>query len=144
MSDTCTVLSTLKRHGIRPTPTRRSVLHVFQQAFCALSGSEIEGQLPADTDRITLYRTLRTFEEKTLIHRIVDYSETIRYALCHAPTATVGLDHVHLKCVACQRIFCLPQVAVPPIPASAQYQVVRSDYLLSGVCTQCQPDHPAE
>ena len=144
MASTCTLLSTLRYYSIRSTPIRRAVLQVLQQACCALSGSEIEVDLPAGTDRITLYRTLRTFEDKRLIHRIMDYSEIVRYALCPVPMATVGLDHVHLKCVACQRIFCLPQVAVPPVPLLEQYQVVRIDYLLSGICAKCRPNHSAE
>jgi len=60
------VLLALSRHAIRHTPVRQAVLEVLLQSSFALSGAEIEKQIPTIADRITLYRTLRTFEEKSL------------------------------------------------------------------------------
>jgi Fur family ferric uptake transcriptional regulator len=132
------MLLLLRRHAIRPTPVRLGVLAVLCQSPFALSGAEIEPQLTQLLGRVTLYRTLQTFEQKGLIHRVVDHSETVRYALCsHAP-ATGPIDYVHFKCVACQRFYCLTQVVVPTLILPGVYQVVRGDYLLSGVCEQCQ------
>lgn len=137
------VLLTLRRHAIRPTLVRRAVLEVLWHSPFALSGTEVEKQLPLELDRITLYRTLRTFEEKGLIHRVIDDSETVRYAVCPvSPTPSAPTDHVHFKCTACRHIYCLSQVAVPTVVLPGKYQATRGEYLVSGVCEQCQPSAP--
>ncbi|MBT2557904.1 transcriptional repressor [Hymenobacter sp. ISL-91] len=132
---------TLSQHGLRQTPVRRGVLEVLAGAAFALSGSEIEQQLPAGTDRITLYRTLKSFEESGLIHRVIDSSDVVRYAACSIEcSAEAHFDnHVHFKCTTCQHIYCLNQVAIPAVTLPAQFQAVSRDYLLAGVCRECQP-----
>ncbi|NVO31976.1 Fur family transcriptional regulator [Hymenobacter lapidiphilus] len=135
------LVRTLSQHGLRQTPVRRSVLQVLADAAFALSGSEIEQQLPAGTDRITLYRTLKSFEESGLIHRVIDSTDVVRYAACSIEcSAKAHFDnHVHFKCTICQHIYCLNQVAIPAVTLPAQFQVVSRDYLLAGVCRECQP-----
>ena len=55
------------------------------------------------------------------------------------PAATpLPADHVHLKCLVCQHLYCLPQVPVPAVPEASGYRITRRDCLLSGVCAQCQ------
>ena len=136
------VFAALLRHSVRPTAVRRAVLDILFQSPFALSGAEIEQQLPLDSDRITLYRTLRTFEAKGLAHRVIDHSETVRYAVYReAPPATdAAANHVHFKCLACQRTYCLSQVMLPTVVVPAHYQAVRGDYLISGICEWCQPE----
>ncbi|MBC8082148.1 MAG: transcriptional repressor [Hymenobacter sp.] len=139
MSTDSVLSATLRQHLVRPTRVRRAVLAILGSSPFALSGAEIEKQLLPTTDRITLYRTLRTFEQQGLVHRVVDHSETVRYAACPDPTRA-ATDHVHFKCRACHRIYCLSHVAVPVVALPGQYRVERGDYLLSGVCERCQPD----
>ncbi|AII52518.1 Fur family transcriptional regulator [Hymenobacter sp. APR13] len=132
---------TLSKHGLRQTPVRKAVLQVLSEATYALSGGEIEQLLPPDTDRITLYRTLKSFEESGLIHRVIDASDIIRYASCSIEcSAQAHFDnHVHFKCTACQHIFCLNQVAIPAVTLPAKFEAQTRDYLLSGTCRECQP-----
>lgn len=132
------VLLALSRHAVRRTPVRHAVLGILLRSPFALGQAEIEQQLLLASDRITLYRTLRTFEEKGLIHRVLDHSETVRYAACAGPAAVAS--HVHFKCTACEHIYCLRQVAVPAVVLPGQYRAVRGDYLLLGVCDRCQPE----
>lgn len=141
MPSTDRVAQTLTRHALRQTPVRRAVLHILVDSPFALSGSEIELQLPPNTDRITLYRTLKSFEESGLIHRVIDSSDVIRYAFCSIEcSAQAHFDnHVHFKCTACQHIYCLNQVAIPAVTLPDKFQVVSRDYLLAGVCRECQP-----
>ncbi|OGX82411.1 hypothetical protein BEN47_18565 [Hymenobacter lapidarius] len=133
------VLLALRQHAVRPTRVRRAVLAVLLRSPFALSGTEIEVQLRPLSDRITLYRTLCTFEQTGLIHRVVDHADTVRYAACSNPTARAATaDHVHFKCTACRHIYCLNQVPVPAVELPSPYRVERSDYLLSGICAGCQ------
>ena len=133
--------ATLARHDLRQTPVRRAVLNVVAASPFALSGTEIEEQIGTDVDRITLYRTLRTFEEKGLVHRVADNTDTIRYAACSIEcSAEAHFDnHVHFKCTSCQHIYCLSQVAIPVVTLPARFQATSRDYLLAGTCRECQP-----
>jgi Fur family ferric uptake transcriptional regulator len=135
------IAQTLSKHGLRQTPVRKAVLQVLSEATYALSGGEIEQLLPPDTDRITLYRTLKSFEESGLIHRVIDASDVIRFAACSIEcSAQAHFDnHVHFKCTACQHIFCLNQVAIPAVTLPAKFEAQTRDYLLSGTCRECQP-----
>lgn len=131
----------LKRHGLRLTPTRRAVLQVIAASPFALSGHEVEQQLCPDTDRITLYRTLKSFEESGLVHRVRDLTDIIRYAACSIEcSAQAHFDnHVHFKCTACEHIYCLNQVAIPAVALPDKFEAQSRDYLLAGVCRECQP-----
>ena len=133
------VLLTLRHHAVRRTAIRQSILGALLHSPFALSRTEIEQHLAFD--RVTVYRTLRTFEEKGIVHRIIDHSETVRYAAAGVNAAVPALanDHVHFKCTACQHIYCLSQVPVPAVSLPSTYHVVRRDHLLSGICGQCQP-----
>jgi len=138
------VLLTLRHHAVRLTAIRQHVLEALLQSPFALSRTEIEHHLVLD--RVTVYRTLRTFEEKGIVHRIVDHSETVRYAAACPDAAAPALanDHVHFKCTTCQHIYCLSQVPVPAVTLPDAYQVLRSDHLLSGICGQCQPPRASD
>lgn len=135
------IAQTLTRHGLRQTAGRRAVLQVLAESPFAMSGSEIEERLEPGMDRITLYRILKSFEENGLIHRVVDTSDVVRYAACSIEcSAHAHFDnHVHFKCSTCRHIYCLPQVTVPAVALPARFEVSTRDYLLGGVCRDCQP-----
>ena len=135
------IAQTLTNHGLRQTPVRRAVLQTLAESPFALSGSEIEQQFGPGTDRITLYRTLKSFEENGLIHRVIDSTDVIRYAACSIEcSAQAHFDnHVHFKCTACQHIYCLNQVAIPAVTLPDKFEALTRDYLLAGVCRACQP-----
>lgn len=135
------IAQTLTNHALRQTPVRRAVLQVLVESPFALSGSEIEQQLSPSTDRITLYRTLKSFEENGLIHRVIDSTDIIRYAACSIEcSAQAHFDnHVHFKCTTCQHIYCLNQVAIPAVTLPDKFEATTRDYLLAGVCRACHP-----
>jgi len=138
------IAQTLRASTVRLTASRRAVLEVLLAAPFALSGTEIEQRVPMRLDRATLFRTLRLLEQKQLIHRVLDYTETVRFAAAPAlrtaqPAPALPSEHVHLKCTVCQHLYCLPHVPVPAVPEAGGYLVTRRDCLLSGVCERCQP-----
>jgi Fur family ferric uptake transcriptional regulator len=131
---------TLTRHDLRPTPTRRAVLQAFSGKPYALTGAEIEQELGSGTDRITLYRTLKAFEQQGLLHRVADETDVVRYAACSiecSPGAHFD-NHVHFKCEVCHRTYCLSQIAIPGVTLPGRFTAQRRDYLLWGTCGQCQ------
>lgn len=131
----------LLSHGVRATPMRVAILHVLVDSAFALSGHEIEQLLPPPIDRITLYRALKSFEAKGLIHQVLDPSSVIRYAACSIECSSHGHfdNHVHFRCTSCQRIYCLKQVPIPSVQLPPRFEVHTRNYLLVGTCRACQP-----
>lgn len=129
----------LEQHSLRKTVVRKEVLSIFLQAAGkALSNSDIEketGQL----DRITLYRTLRTFEEKGIIHKAIDGSGTPKYALCSTNCSTHGHqdEHAHFHCQICGKTVCMNEIAMPDINLPSGYKIDQTHLVLSGTCKDC-------
>ena len=123
---------------ITPTAMRLLVLEVLQQQPAALSLADVE-QLLGHADRITVHRTLKTFTDKGLVHRIEDGSGAIKFALCEPgcmPEQHQDL-HVHFFCTQCRETSCLPTVAVPTIPLPGAFQVQETSLVMKGLCERC-------
>ncbi len=132
------IIDLLKEHRLRITQTRQQVLSQFLAAGNhALANADIESQLE-DIDRITLYRTLKTFEESGLIHGTVDAKGKQKYALCTDCDEHHHSDnHPHFHCSVCGQTTCLETVGVPPVKVPTGYQVSDLQIVLSGVCIRC-------
>ena len=59
----------LKNFKLRSTPNRQEILELFLQRNYALSHGDIEKEIDSQLDRVTLYRTLKTFLDRGLIHK---------------------------------------------------------------------------
>lgn len=133
------IVHLLKSNQLRQTQVRIDVLQTFLNANQAYGQGDLEAQFP-DTDRITLYRTLKTFEQKGIIHQAVDGSGKMKYALCkHDCSEGEHLDHhAHFHCTVCQKTTCLDGVVVPNIQLPKNYLLEQSHLVLSGRCEACQ------
>jgi Fur family transcriptional regulator, ferric uptake regulator len=129
----------LKRHSLRTTPVRLDVLEYFRSAGKALSHADLEQHFTKDYDRVTIYRTLNTFLESGLLHKIPDDSGSAKYALCHeaCDTHQHADDHVHFKCHVCGSIECLHSSHIPGVSVPEGYTVRSANLLLEGTCSQC-------
>jgi len=127
----------LKQHGLRKTTTRLQILSAFIQSTRALHHGELESQLP-DIDRITLYRTLKSFEESGIIHKALDSTQQQRFALCtdscsHEEHAH---DHIHFHCTQCDQTMCLDEkVPTPRLPQG--FHIHATHFAVDGICPQC-------
>ncbi len=113
----------LKDFQLRSTPGRQEVLQIFLKNSYALSHGDIEREMPLDFDRVTLYRTLKTFLDN---------------ALCNNNCSTAGHhhNHVHFKCTICGQTSCL-EVEIPGIKLPKGYKPVESNLLIQGTCQHC-------
>lgn len=131
----------LKKYKLRNTQIRRSVIEIFQSQSHALSHQIIERELDSKFDRVTLYRTLKSFEEVGLIHRVANDQDRIEYALCGTSCANHSHkhvdNHVHFKCNECAKTFCLEQTHIPKVELPEKYRVDDYQMLLTGVCGTC-------
>jgi len=133
-------IADLLKHGkLRTTATRKLVLQEFLAAGNqALTSNEIEKKFE-DLDRITLYRTLKTFEEAGLIHQAVDVSGKSKYAICSDSCTTHNHEdhHAHFYCKKCEKTVCIDTIKIPIIQLPANYQLEDKQLVLSGICDEC-------
>ena len=128
----------LKGFRLRSTPTRQEILHLFLRKDYALSHSDIENEIADEIDRVTVYRTLKTFTDRGLIHKVLDDGGSLKYALCsEACSATHHRhDHVHFKCTNCGQTICL-DVEIPVVRLPQGFQAGEVNLLIQGTCRNC-------
>jgi Fur family ferric uptake transcriptional regulator len=130
----------LSKHSLRKTTCRNDVLEIFiAHSGQGLSETFVEDRVRGDFDRVTIYRTLNTFVEKGIIHRILDEDNVVKFALC-AEQCEVGHhqhEHIHFKCTKCETTSCLDDVSVVDLKLPAGYTKTEANYLIVGVCGKC-------
>lgn len=127
----------LLKRQVQPTAMRILVMEFLLQQPAAVSLTDIENGFE-QSDRVTLYRTLKTFEKKGIVHAIQEGNIT-KYALCpDGCTATEHLDtHLHFHCTECKRTFCLHSVKLPALSIPASYDLTEVSLVAKGVCESC-------
>ena len=128
----------LKTFSLRSTPTRQEILHLFLKKDYALSHSDIENEIADAIDRVTVYRTLKTFNDQGLIHKVLDDGGSLKYTLCsEACSATRHRhEHVHFKCTRCGQTNCL-DVQIPMVRLPEGYKPKEVSLLVQGTCQNC-------
>lgn len=124
--------------GIAPTAMRILVLEYLQQQHTAVSLQDLERDFQ-HSDRTTIYRTLKTFEEKGLVHAIQDGTDATKYALC-ADTCKAGAHydlHLHFFCYGCKQTFCLPRHQVPEVALPENFHLKELSLVAKGWCSSC-------
>jgi len=127
----------LKSKKISETPFRREVLEIFSRHNNAIPLSIVEKELK-EYNRITLYRTIKIFIEKGIIHEITISGEESNYAICkdECSTAAHHHHHIHFKCSSCNKIFCVEVDNIPSIKLP-NYKIDQLEIQATGLCQKC-------
>ncbi len=130
--------TTLTLKGIRPTAMRLLVLEALLGQETAISLSDLEKVLEK-SDRVTLFRTLKSFQENGLVHSIDDGTGAPKYALCeNGCECDLERDlHVHFHCRVCNETYCLPKYKIPNIQVPDQFRSEEVNLVVKGVCGKC-------
>ena len=127
----------LLTRNIKPTAMRELVLDILTEQTAAISLSDLEQNFHK-SDKVTLYRTLKTFEEKKLIHSIDDGTGAVKYALCKESCQCHPEElHVHFLCLKCQHTFCLNDIPIPFIKLPVNFSIENINMVVKGVCANC-------
>jgi Fur family transcriptional regulator, ferric uptake regulator len=128
----------LKNHQLKVTTTRSEIIDIFSNAGCAVSSQDIEATL-TQIDRITLYRNLKVFEDKGIIHKVLDGTMTQKYALCDdsCDEHSHKDEHVHFHCQECKSTFCMDHIFVPTITLPTGFQFDNAHMVVNGRCQKC-------
>lgn len=127
----------LSKRDVRPTAVRILVLEYFILEQSAISLSKLENRF-LYSDRSTLYRTLKTFENHGIIHTIDDGTGLTKYALCEQDCdCRLDEQHFHFHCQKCQETYCLNDQNVPEIGLPANFSLSQVNLVLKGLCANC-------
>ena len=133
-----TPLSILKSHKLRVTDCRIEIIREFLQKQVALAHSDLEDSLNNQFDRVTIYRTLNTFLEQDIIHKVLDDSGSTKYALCsHEDAHDHDHEHVHFKCENCGETTCLENISLPVVKLPEGFRKKEMNLLVQGICDKC-------
>lgn len=128
-----------KNKGIRKTTFRSSVYQIVKRSTQAVGLDTIENQL-GKHDRITLYRTIKTFVERGIFHEINLSGESTKYALCEDDCNDHNHvhqhQHIHFQCNNCHGVFCIPISKMPTFNIPG-YTIEETEIQLKGRCECC-------
>ena len=129
----------LQDFDLRKTNSRTAILSLFLKKPFALSYSDLEEQISDDYDRVTVYRTLKTFVDKGVVHKVLDDGGSLKYALCNdlCSSSAHHHEHVHFKCSVCGETSCLDQVNIPQVELPTGYEAREINLLIQGKCQKC-------
>lgn len=128
----------LKEHDLRITNCRLDVIELFMNEKSALSQGDLENNLK-EYDRVTLYRTLHSFLDSGILHKIPNEDGNATYGLCHDTCSPDHHhhNHIHFKCNNCGQIECLEEKEVPQVTVPSGYQIEGINMIVDGVCANC-------
>lgn len=129
----------LESNGLKKTSARIEMLKIFIDYDYALSAKEVISHMKKTHDRVTVYRTLTSFEKNGIIHRASEDSNGIRYALCShsCPEKAHTDEHVHIICEKCSQTYCLDSIKIPKIKALEKFLIKKINYTINGICDAC-------
>lgn len=125
---------TLREYGLKITLPRLRVLD-FLVGKAPVTALEIQNELKLD--KVTVYRTLKTLEEKGVVRSVELGKRSKYYELDHAD------DHHHITCIRCGKIEAVYMCPVEGIEervlnASSEFSELASHMLeFQGVCKSC-------
>ena len=127
----------LKSKNLSVTKLRVEVLDIFKKSTTALSTQQIENELKK-VDRVSLYRTLKTFKEKGIIHEIPMPDEVTKMAMCPDQCEEHNHlhKHIHFHCDKCKEVFCVDIDKMPTISLEG-FVSKNIDIQVSGLCKIC-------
>lgn len=134
------LVNRLKGVGINPTAMRLLILKEIINSKKAINFYELEQKFDK-VERSTLYRTLKVFEDKHLIHPISDGTGSVKYAVCKINCNCKPEElHVHFFCTKCEVTYCLNDIPIPKVTIKDNYTIETATYLLKGICPSCHKD----
>ncbi|MFN3343789.1 MAG: Fur family transcriptional regulator [Flavobacteriales bacterium] len=130
----------LLEKDLRKTPCRVFVLGEFiRKGNKGISETDLETRSKGKFDRVTIYRTLKTFVDADILHKVIDDDNVVKYALCkECEDDHHSHEHVHFKCTSCNTTSCLDEISIVSVDLPKGYKKIEANYLIIGTCPECK------
>tara|TARA_B100001540_G_scaffold59141_1_gene53165 strand:- start:4653 stop:5090 length:438 start_codon:yes stop_codon:yes gene_type:complete len=128
----------LSKHGISRTKFRSDLLSLFYIER-SLTVEGILHYFKNTIDKVTVYRSLESFEIRGLIHKVPDSKNLKRYSLCVEQECSIDShnhNHGHFICHTCNQTFCMQDVNLPRIKSKGFY-IQELKLIAEGYCQDC-------
>jgi Fur family transcriptional regulator, ferric uptake regulator len=125
----------LHEHNLKRTGCREGIIDIITKAGQPLSENEIRNRLSGNFDRTTFYRSFKTLQENSIIHKIVVNNQLVKYAI--GSSVTITKSHAHFFCTICNEVRCLEHegIEIPPLPLD--YSASSIEIIIKGECAAC-------
>lgn len=137
----------LRDNGLKVTDCRLQMLELFLKDKKTITHGEIEKSMSTKHDRVTVYRTLNSFLEKNIIHKIASPDHIGKYALCtvqeHCNDCkdhkehVHNIEHLHFVCEKCSSTTCIDMDLDKTIPLPEGFKLIQTNITLMGLCSNC-------
>jgi Fur family ferric uptake transcriptional regulator len=114
------------------TISRKRILEVILKSDVALSEKEIQARLGDYCDRATIYRTLKTFATKGIVHPVITENLSTKYVIKKEPE-----NHLHFKCKTCNKVYCLTTSKISSYTLPKGFVQYDTNFLVTGICKSC-------
>jgi Fur family ferric uptake transcriptional regulator len=125
---------------LKKTEIRLKILAFLQNSNKAISQPDLEKEFVKSADRVTLYRILSAFEQKGIIHKIIDLGGVARYAVCNHDVCSENHhhdNHVHFSCSSCGDVLCIESIPIPKIELPKDLIQNKITLSIEGICRKC-------
>ncbi|MCA0933908.1 transcriptional repressor [Lutimonas saemankumensis] len=133
-----TIEQILESKNIRVTAMRLLIYKFLAENQVAATLSDVENAFEK-ADRTTLYRTVKTFVERDIVHQIDDGTGIVKYALCEQNcSCEIETDlHLHFHCNNCNETVCLTEHKIPKIKVPDGFVSENINLVVKGMCDKC-------
>lgn len=125
----------LEAHDVRPTAVRLLLWRLVSNMTNTFALHDVEQAIP-QMDRSSIFRTLRLFVEKHLLHEVDDGSGFQKYCVCRCHDEA-HTSHIHFCCECCGKTYCMPHHQVPQLALPDGFVQHSQEYIIKGLCVQC-------
>ena len=131
----------LSKLGISKTEFRIDLLTLFFNCKASLTTHDIFNKFNKKINKVTIYRALKSFEKKGLIHQVPDKNNLKKYSLCNLDSCSPeshNHQHGHFICYSCSQTFCLESIKSPDLTTLKDYDVKELKLIIEGYCKECR------
>jgi len=128
----------LEKNNVKPTAMRLLILRYLISNKVMASLTDIENHF-YKSERTTLYRTLKTFVDNNIAHKVEDGTGITKYAICPENChCSIDSDlHVHFHCNICGETTCLPDNKIPSLNLPKTFILEEINLVVKGTCDKC-------
>ncbi|MBC8295874.1 MAG: transcriptional repressor [Pelagibacterales bacterium] len=130
----------LSKNDISRTKFRTDLLNLFYTSKKSVSIEDVLKHFDYSINKVTVYRSLESFENKGLIHKVPDSNNLKRYSLCReeeCSPSTHNHNHGHFICYDCNQTFCMQEIKFPDIKSVKGFYIQELKLTLEGYCQDC-------
>jgi len=129
----------LRKYSLSKTGIREEILNVFLSCSFPLSMNDLKEKMSLECDRVTLYRNLRKFTQKGILHEVYLDKQDSKYVLPEniVNPKKVYSEHPHFRCVNCEMVKCLTDKEIVHICLPEGFKKLEANYVIYGFCDVC-------